>query len=260
MSDELIMSLNNNTRVFTRGGKIADILKEVILSIPGKTKVYVIGGEARNAIYYDLFKKQLPQRDYDLLLIGDLDKFVKNLREYKFIYGKIRRKNEIVLKKKLIPKPKLITDYLMLDIHRNYESNIPKNLKENSAFTINGFAIPLRNYLDQDVRKHLIALTTALSDLKNRQLHLNVPGYIGHPGNLFACLRFMSIGFKPPKKREVKLLLEQLPKLEKWRFERNVKKVFDYVGGEKKARQLIKRLDIGIDIFDIKKLRKFPPK
>ena len=82
-------------------------------------------------------------------------------------------------------------------------------------------------------------------------------GYKGHPGNLFACLRFMSVGFKPPSKDEVELLLRQLPELEKWRFERNIKKVFGYVGGERKARQLIKSLGIKIDIFNQKKLREF---
>ncbi|MDP1694861.1 MAG: hypothetical protein Q8L34_04955 [Candidatus Woesearchaeota archaeon] len=251
------MHLNNNTRVFTRDGKIAEILKEVILCIPRKTKVYVIGGAARNAIYYDLFKKSLPQRDYDLLFIGDSDKFVKDLRSYKFVYGKIRRKNEIVLKKKLVSKPKSITDYLVLDIHRSHKSNVLQNLKENSAFTINGFAIPLTDYLDKNIRKNLIALPSALKDLKNRQLRLTITGYKAHPGNLFACLRFVSVGFKPPITREVRLLLEQLPNLEKWRFKRNVNKIFDYVGGEQKARQLIKKLGIKIDIFNIKKLREF---
>jgi len=248
-------NLKNNARIFTREGKSAEILKEVIALIPPKTKVYVVGGAVRNAVYYDLFKESLPQRDYDLLLVGDLDKFVGNLRSHKFIYGKIRRKNDIVLKKKLIPNPKSITDYLVLDIHRGYESNILNNLKSNSAFTINGFAVSLRDYLSKNIKKFLIVLPGAVSDLKNHRLRLNISGYKGHPGNLFACLRFMSVGFTPPNKEGIKLLLGQLPKLEKWRFGRNVEKVFGYVGGEKNARQLAKRLGIKIDIFDFKKLK-----
>lgn len=248
------MQLNRHARMFTKDGKTSEILKEAIASIPIKTKVFVIGGAARNAVYHSLFKKSLPQRDYDLLIIGNLDEFVKNLRKSKFVYGRIRRKDEIVLKKKLIPKPKSIIDYLFLDIHRTYESNILESLKENSAFTINGFAIPLKNYLEKNIKK-LTALPTALEDLKNKQLILNIQGYKGHPGNLFACLRFISIGFKPPKKSDVRLLLEQLPQLEKGRFERNVKKVLDYVGGEKNARRLVKKLGIGINIFNMKELR-----
>lgn len=49
--------------------------------------------------------------------------------------------------------------------------------------------------------------------------------------------------------------INELPKLEKWRFARNVKKVFRYVGGEEKARQLVKKLGIKVDVFDIEKVR-----
>ena len=70
----------------------------------------------------------------------------------------------------------------------------------------------------------------------------------------------MSIGFTPPDKEGVALLLKQLPRLEKWRFERNVKKVFGYVGREKKARQLAKRLGVEVDIFNFEKLKEFAAK
>ncbi len=257
----MLSSSNNNSRLFTKEGKTAEILKEVIVSIPVKTKIYLIGGAARNTIYFDLFKKSLPQRDYDILLIGRLDKFVNNLRkDHKFVYGKIRRKDEIVLKKKLVPNPQSITDYLVLDIHRSHEKNILKNLEKNSAFTINGFAIPLQHYFSKNTKKYLVELPGAVNDLKNHRLVLNISGYKGHSGNLFACLRFMSIGFTPPAKEGAALLLEQLPKLEKWRFERNVKKVFDYTGGEKRARQLARGLGVEIDIFNFERLKEFAAK
>ena len=147
-----------------------------------------------------------------------------------------------------------------MDIHRSHESNILKNLKLSSAFTINGFAIPLRQYLSKNIKKFLIALPGAEKDLKSHRLKLNITGYDKHPGNLYSCLRFMSIGFTPPDKKEIKLLLNQLPKLEDWRFERNVEKVFRYVGGEKKARRLVKRLGIKIDVFSFKKLKEFAKK
>lgn len=250
--------MSNNARVFTREGKTAEILKEVIDSIPLKTKIYVVGGAARNAVYYDFFKKSLPQRDYDLLLVGNLEKFVDNLRKkHKFIYGRIRRKNQVVLKKKMISNPKSIVDFMALDIHQSCESNILNNLKSNSAFTINGFAIPLQEYLSLDIKKSLVALPGAINDLKKHRLSLNISGYKGHPGNLFACLRFMSAGFSYPDKKSIDLLLRQLPKLEKWRFERNVKKVFGYVGGEKNARKLVKQLGVNVDIFDFQKLKEF---
>lgn len=242
-------------RPFTKESKTKEILKEAISAIPPKTKVYVVGGAARNLIYYDLFKKSLPQRDYDLLFIGNLGSFVKRLRKIGFTYGRIRRKHEVVMKKKLSSNPKINEDYIYLDIHLSKEPSVLENLKENSAFTINGFAILFSQYFSKKVKKHLIAIPNALSDLRNRRLRLNIRGYKKHAGNLFACLRFMSIGFEPPTKEEIMLLLEELPKLEKWRFGRNVKKVFDYVGGEKKAQQLVKSLGIKRDVFSIEKLR-----
>lgn len=250
-------SLLPNTRVFSRDGQVGEILREVIASIPPKTQVYVIGGAARNAMYFAMFKKALPQRDFDLLLIGDLDGFVKNVRTHKFIYGKIRRKNDIVLKKKLVKKPEGPADLLVLDIHRSYEPDVLKNLEQNAAFSINGFAIPLADYLAKDVTKHCIALPNAKKDLRNHVLRLNVEGSAHHAGNLFACLRFMSIGFAPPDKQSVALLLSQLPKLEKWRFERNVQKVFGYVGGEVAARKLAKSLGITVDIFNFAALKEY---
>ncbi len=233
-----------------------EILKETISCIPPKTKVYVVGGAARSAAYFDLLKKSLPQRDLDILLVGDLGKFVENLRRHRFTYGKIRRKNDIVLKKKIIPSPVSLDDYVYLDIHKSVERNIKKNLQNSAAFTISGFAIPLKNYCSEYRMKHLVSLPGAVGDLKKKRLRLNGNSYKKHPGNLFACLRFMSLGFTPPGKKEVSLLLEQLKKMEKWRFERNVKKVFSYVGGERKARRLVKRLGIKTDIFDIDRLRR----
>lgn len=250
-------SKKESVKFFTREGIVAEILQEVISAIPKKSKVYIVGGSARNAMYHSLFNKTLRQRDYDLVLYGDLNKFVENLRKNKFIYGKIRRKHQIVLKKKLIPNPESINDYCVLDIHETNEPDILKNLELNSAFSINGFAFPLEHFLDKNFKKYLVALPHAVRDLQNHQLHVNTPGYLGHPSNLFACLRFMSLGFAAPQKEEVKLLLEQLPNIEKWRFERNVKKVFSYVGGEKQARKLAKSLDIKIDIFNLEKLRQF---
>ena len=45
-------------------------------------------------------------------------------------------------------------------------------------------------------------------------------------------------------------MLEALSKLEKWRYKRNIKKVFSYVNGEKNARKLVKDLGIKEYIFD----------
>ncbi len=81
--------------------KTQKIMREVVECIPPKTKVYLVGGTLRNALYYIHFKKRLPQRDYDLVVFGDYKKFVKNLLNKGFDHGKICRKTQIVLKKRI---------------------------------------------------------------------------------------------------------------------------------------------------------------
>jgi len=234
--------------------KTFEILKDAKSSIPQNTKVYLVGGAVRNALYFKLFNKKLPQRDYDILFVGDKDKFVKNLRARGFTYGFIRRKHEVTLKKKKIPKPQhQFKDYVFLDIHISDEKSVLKNLKEQSNFTINGFALSLKDIDSENWHKKVISLPNALQDLKNKKLHVNV---IVHPANLFACLRFMSQGFKSPSKKEVKELLIKLGSLEKWRYSRNIRKLFDYVGGEDKARKLVKKLGVKANIFDFKIIKK----
>ena len=238
--------------VFMHDDKTREILNEAISCIPAGTQAYIVGGAARNSVYYKFFKKKLPSRDYDLLLIGDKNLFIKNLKKYGFSYGHTRKKHEITMKKKLISHPKELKDYVYLDIHLSSEKSILKNLKQQSSFTINGFALSLRDINSQEWYDKIIALPAALHDIKNKQLRVNV---IAHPGNLFACLRFMSLGFKPPSSKEISMLHHSLRKLEKYRFDKNVQKAYRYVGGERRARKLAKDIGITEDIFDFETVR-----
>ena len=93
-------------------------------------------------------------------------------------------------------------------------------------------------------------MPTSLQDIKDKKLRLNREGYLYAPSNFYAMLRFISVGFTPPADEDIHLLLKELPRLEHARFARNVQKVWDYVGGEAKARELVKSLGIKIDVFD----------
>lgn len=241
------MAINQKLPLFLHDKKTNEIFRVVVASIPKGTKAYLVGGAIRNAIYYKYFKKELPRRDFDIMLIGDRDGFIKNLRCNGFVYGKIKRKHEIVVKMKRIPKPiHTHNDYLYLDIHTSEEKSALKNLAQNSNFTINGSTISLKDIFREDWFSKLISLPGALADLKNKQLKLN---QLSHPANLFACMRFMSLGFKRPKQTEINLLLKSLGGLERSRYEKNIKKLFGYVGGEENARKLLKKLKIKQDIF-----------
>jgi len=249
------MPINKKLPLFLHDEKTNEIFRIIVAAIPKGTKAYLVGGAIRNAIYYKYFKQELPQRDYDILLIGDHVGFIRNLRQNGFVFGKIKRKHEVVVKMKRIPKPIHIhNDYLYLDIHISEEKSVLKNLVENSNFTINGSTISLKDIFKEDWFDKLISLPGALADLKNKRLKLK---QLSHPANLFACLRFMSLGFKQPKQAEIDLLLKSLSGLNKSRYGRNVKKLFGYVGGEEKAKNLLKKLKIMQNIFDFKIVKSF---
>lgn len=226
-----------------------DILGKAIGAIPSKTKVYLVGGSVRNAFYYHFFKKKLPQRDYDLLLIGNKNQFIRNLRKSGFTYGRIRRKYEVVLKKKRVAKPQdWYQDHLFFDIHLSPEKSVLANLKKYATFTMNGFALPLPAVTSPRWRQQVLSLPTAIPDLKKKQLRVNAARL--EPTTIFAALRFVSVGFKAPSASDLQHLLSALGKVEKRRFKRAVDKLFRYVGGERRARRLARKMGIQPDIFD----------
>jgi len=244
------MPINKKLPLFLQDEKTNEIFRIVVASIPKGTKAYLVGGAIRNAIYYKYFKQELPRRAFDILLIGDHASFIKQLRRRGFVFGKIKRKHEVVVKMKRIPRPVHIhNDYLYLDIHISEEKSALKNLALNSNFTINGSTISLKDIFREDWFDKLISLPGALADLKNKRIRLN---QLSHPANLFACMRFMSLGFKQPKQEEIDLLLKSLSGLKEPRYGKNVKKLFGYVGGEGNARKLLKKLKIKHDVFNLK--------
>src|SRR3989344_1757829 len=239
--------------VFMQDPKTYEILKEVAEAIPKGCQVYLVGGAARNAVYYRLFHKKMPHRDYDILAIGNYKRFIQALRKRKFAYGLIKRKKVLVLKKKVVSKPRKsrFEDYVFLDIKFSKDS-ARKNLEEGVNFTINGFAIPLKALTSEKWYKQTLRLPTAVQDLKARQIQINQSF---HASDLYSCLRFMSLGFKPPPKKETILMLKNLKRIDKRRFQRNIKKLFRYVGGEKRAKQLSRKLGIKENICDLKAIK-----
>lgn len=242
--------------VFMQEESTNRILKEAISCIPKNTKIYLIGGALRTAIYYKHFNKKMPMRDYDLFLTGSPKEFILNLRKKGFTYGKLKRKDERVVKKKRFSGAKELKDFVFLDIHFSNEGDIRSNLEKNANFTINGFALPFRKILSSKWLKNIISINNAEKDLKDKQIRVN--SFI-HPAQLYACVRFISHGYKPPTKEEIAGLLLLLKKLRKNQLKRNLKKIFDQTGGEYKAKKIVNKLGIKEDIFSfetIKNLRK----
>lgn len=225
-------------------------VQDVIESIPKGTRVYLVGGRARTRVYARVFHKRLPNRDWDIVVIGDRKRFIANLLARGFSYGLIRRKHQDTIAKPLVRKPRGLrehpTDYFVLDAKFQKRGSAMANLKANANFTINGFAIPFHLLNSPSWYAKTIQLPTALADLKAKRLRVN---HNVHPNGLFAAIRFMSLGFKPPNTHDVHVLREWHLKFEQWRFAKNVKKVYAYVGGRAKALQLAKRLGLHWDIF-----------
>lgn len=233
------------------------VMRKVVRSLPDDVEVYLIGGSIRNALYRHLHGKVLTQRDYDQIITKGSDKYFEYLMDLGFVKGNIDRPTQRVMRKPLTdsPDPESYNDWVVFDAHMVDGSTAMNNLLYHVGLTVNGFALSLRDAFTEDWIEKLIMLPGALEAMKAKQLRVNLDGYQDQAANFFACLRFMSVGFAPPPAEEVKLLLDELPKVELERFDRNVQKVWRYVGGEENARKLVKQLGIDVDVFDYRKLR-----
>lgn len=238
--------------------KALDQFRLVLDNLPNEVELYIVGGSVRNAIYRELFGKILPQRDYDQVATTNSATYLEYLRSLDFHLGKIDRPTQKVYIKDLIenPAPESYDDYLVFDIHTMDNTTIEENLRHSSGFTINGFALPIRNAFDKHWMDAIIQLPGALDDMKNKQLKVNMEGYKEQPANLFAGIRFMSQGFKQPTQNEIKLLLNEMRNTTPERYEKGITKVWNYVGGEDNARQLVNQLGIKFDIFNREELLK----
>lgn len=174
---------------------------EINKCIPKNSKLFLVGGTLRNLVYYHFFKKKMFQRDYDLILIGNHELFIQNLRKNDFKYGNIRRKDQIVLKKFKIKNNKDFFDNIVLDISFYKNENINNLLKNKINFTINGFAIEFKHIFKENWFDHLIKLPYSIDDIKSKKIRLNTQKTVFFGTDLYACIRFMSQGFKQPSKK-----------------------------------------------------------
>ena len=208
---------------FLQNRKVHEIFQEIKKSIPANSQLFLVGGTMRNSVFYHFFTKRLPQRDYDFIFIGNRKKFVDNLRTLKFTYGKIRRKYQTVLKKTIVKNPKDINDFVVLDIYFSEKQDIYGLLKNKINFTINGFALNIEHIFDNSWIKKMVKLPHSIEDIKAKQLRLNTEKTNFFGTDFYACIRFISAGFKKPTEQETNILYHQMRKLPKYKFERNNK-------------------------------------
>ncbi|MFA5004464.1 MAG: hypothetical protein WC498_04290 [Candidatus Saccharimonadales bacterium] len=229
--------------------------RRVMLGIPEDIEHYIVGGAVRNSLIREFHSQDLTQRDYDQVITKGTKQYEKYLESLGFKENPYPSHQDVqtVYNKILVSsEPNWdYNDYIVFDMHTMDGTDIAYNIEKFVAFTINGCAIKGQDVLTRPWESALIeVLPGAIQDIKDKKLRLNLDGYSEMSSNFYAMLRFISVGFSAPSPEEVQMLLKELPNLEHARFERNVKKIWDYVGGEGRARELVSSLGIDIDVFN----------
>lgn len=246
---------NWNLPIFLKDSKVREILKDTAESIPDGSQLYLHGGAARNAVYYRFFGEELPQRDFDLLLIGDKDAFATNVLARGFVRGKKNAETGATFKKPNIEHPSEdFADWVYLDVVYRNDTTIEESLKQKANFTINGSAINLRDLENPGWFEEIIVLPETLEDLRSKRLRTNSR----YPANIYACVRFVSVGFTPPPRHELDWMIEDLRTIEEEKFGQNAEKVIRYVGSADTVRKIVRQLGISVDILDFNSIKEAP--
>lgn len=233
-----------------RGRKVFELVVE---NLPEDVEVYLIAGSLRNAIDRHFHSgSKLEQRDYDQIVIKGSDKYLAYLKNLGFYDGRIQRPKQRVQIKSFVGNedPEDFANNLVFDIHLMDGSDALENLKNHVGLTVNGNAISIRDIFSNDWQNKLVSLPGALQSIKDKQLELNLEGYKHQAANLFSVIRFVYNGYEPPRKEELMLMVQELPRVEDDRYEKNVQKVYKYVGGEEKARRICQEIGIDFDVFN----------
>lgn len=245
--------MNNLLPIDFKDERGRKVFEDVINNLPEDVVVYLIAGSLRNAIDRHFHSdSKLEQRDYDQIVTKGSDKYLAYLKSLDFYDGRIQRPTQKVLIKSFVGNkdPEDFANNLVFDIHLMDGTNALDNLKNHVGLTVNGNAISIRDIFSNDWRDKLISLPGALQSIEKKQLQLNPEGYKHQAANLFSVIRFVYNGYEPPRKEDLMLLVQELPRVEDDRYEKNVQKVYKYVGGEDNARNILREIGIDFDVFD----------
>lgn len=226
---------------------------DVVENLPENIEIYLVGGALRNAYVYKYHGEQWLQRDYDQIVISGSEEYLTYLESKGFKKGGMDKPTQRIMVKALKEDGAEISyvDNLVFDIHMVDGTTVEDNLAHDTGLLINGFAVNMRDIFKNDCLDRVISLDGAEQCIQDKQIKINQIGYRAEANHFFACLRFMGAGFKAPPKSEAIQLLLELPRMESERYQRNLQKLKDYVGGEGKAKSLVEAaIGPGIDIFD----------
>lgn len=231
--------------------------EHLVKDLPDDVEVYLIAGTVRNAIHRFFHGgDSLEQRDYDQIVTKGSDKYLEYLKSLGFYPGRIQRPTQKVMIKSLIGNddPEDFANNLVFDTHTVDGSTAVENLEQHVGLTVNGNAISIRDIFSEQWQDKLVSLPSALEVIQNKKLLLNPDGYKYQAANLFSVIRFVHNGYTSPPKEDIELLIKELPRVEDDRYEKNIQKVFKYVGGEEAARTIWREIGVDVDVFDKQKV------
>jgi len=249
------MSTSNTLPLNFNSPEAESEFRKTMEHLPEGIDVFIVGGALRNALFRQFHGTILKQRDYDQVITKGSAQYAKYLSSCGFeeLPYSDGRTTATVFRKPLVKNAKEnYHDWLVFDLHTVDGTTIEDNLQRMAVFSVNGCAVRANEVLVQPWQEAVLevqALPTALQDIKDKKLSINKKSQM-EPSSFFSALRLVSAGFAPPSHHDVNTLLDNLAKLEHGRFDRNVKKVWDYVGGEANARSLVEELGITTDVFN----------
>lgn len=226
---------------------------DLVQSLPTDVEVYLVGGVLRNAMVRKYHNDTWVQRDYDQIVTKNSQKYVEYLKENGFIFRGIDDIAHKTASKPVVENAKEISyqDNLVFDIHLVDGTSVEDNLLHSTGLSINGFALNLRDVFADDWEKKLICLPGAVESIKQKGILLNDNGYESESNYFFALLRFMGMGFSAPSHEDVIKLLKTTNKLSPERYQRNIAKLTEYLGGADNVVSVVGSLNIdGLDIYN----------
>lgn len=242
-----------NSDIFFYSERARDEMRKIINNLPHDVDVWLVGGAVRNALVKKYHSETWLQRDYDQVVTKNAKEYFDYLKNNEFLFRAIDDLSHKTATKAVVDIPREISyeDNLVFDMHIADGTTIEDNLKNNTMLLLNGCAISLRDILSEDIESKIIKLPGALESIIKREIVLNPDNTDVESNYFFAVLRFMSMGFSAPPREDVIKLLKRVKFLSSERYERNIAKVANYVGGKENLEEIVNSLGIdNLDIYD----------
>lgn len=244
--------MNPSLPIFLENASNRFILKKIVDARPPDTTIYLFAGSIRNALTYSILNEVLPQNDFDLIIIGDGDTFIKNLKQVGFEFSDRSVPNQPSARFPRIANPiEKYKDWMYIDCKiYTSEYTVKDILAKFTDFSVSGVALDMTHIEDVYWQDHIYALPSALDDISHKRLRVVVP----YPASLLKVVRMVAQGFTPPTQDEMSVLIESFKEISEGKYNKRRDKTIRYVGSTQKTIEIIRSLGLSEDILDFQKI------